>query len=57
MLYEVITYLERMYAAGADQYFDALAVHAYGLSFPPDEPPAADAINFRRVELWREIMA
>ncbi len=51
-----LIYLERMYAAGAADYFDGLAVHAYGLSFPPDEPPAPDAINFRRVELWREIM-
>jgi hypothetical protein len=51
-----LVYLERMYAAGAAEHFDALAVHAYGLGFPPDEPPAPDAINFRRVELWREIM-
>ena len=50
-------YLERMYLAGAGKYFDVLAVHAYGLSFPPDEPPAPDALNFRRVELLREIMA
>ena len=32
-----LTYLERMYAAGAGQYFDVLAAHAYGLRFPPDE--------------------
>jgi len=49
-------YLERMYRAGAAPYFDALAVHAYGLAFSPDEPPASGAINFRRVELLREIM-
>jgi hypothetical protein len=51
-----VAYLERMYQAGAATYFDALAVHAYGLTFPPEEPPAAGAINFRRVELLREIM-
>lgn len=51
-----LVYLERMYAAGARDYFDALAVHAYGLSLPPDEPPAEDAINFRRVELVRALM-
>jgi hypothetical protein len=51
-----LIYLERMYAAGAGQSFDALAAHAYGLSFPPDEPPAPDAINYRRVELLREVM-
>jgi len=51
-----LQYLERMYAAGAGLYMDGLAVHAYGLTFPPEEPPAPDAINFRRVELWRELM-
>ena len=51
-----LAYLERMYQAGAASSFDALAIHAYGLTFPPEEPPAADAINFRRVELLREIM-
>jgi hypothetical protein len=51
-----LIYLERMYAAGAGRYFDVLAAHAYGLKFPPDEPPQADALNFRRVELLREIM-
>ena len=51
-----LAYLERMYQAGAAPYFDALAVHAYGLTLPPDEAPALDVINFRRVELLREIM-
>jgi len=51
-----LAYLERVYQAGAAPYFDALAVHAYGLTFPPEEPPAPSAINFRRVELLREIM-
>jgi len=51
-----LIYFERMYAAGAGQYFDVLAAHAYGLRFPPDEPPAPEALNFRRVELLREIM-
>jgi hypothetical protein len=51
-----LLYLERMYAAGAGRYFDALAAHAYGLRFPPDEPPAPAELNFRRVELLRAIM-
>jgi hypothetical protein len=51
-----LLYLERMYAAGAGEHFDMLAVHAYGLKFPHDEPPAPDVINFRRVELVREVM-
>lgn len=52
-----LTYLERLYAAGAGAYFDALAAHAYGLKFPPEEPPAPDALNFRRVELLHAVMA
>jgi len=48
-----LVYLERMYQAGAAPYFDALAVHAYGLTFPPEEPPAINTINFRRIELLR----
>jgi hypothetical protein len=51
-----LAYLEQMYAAGAAPYFDALAVHAYGLQSPPEAPPAPDVINFRRVELLREVM-
>jgi hypothetical protein len=51
-----LLYLERMYGAGAAPYFDALAVHAYGLTQPPEAPPGPDALNFRRVELLREIM-
>lgn len=51
-----LLFLDRMYAAGAGDDFDILAVHSYGLSFPPDEPPALDAINFRRVELVRALM-
>ncbi len=52
-----LDYLQAMYDAGARPYFDLLAVHSYGWTLPPDEPPAADAVNFRRVELLRQIMA
>ncbi len=51
-----LDYLQAMYDAGAADYFDILAIHAYGWHFPPDEPAAADAVNFRRSELLREIM-
>ncbi len=51
-----LDFLSRIYALGAGQYFDALAVHAYGLKFPPDAPPSPDVLNFRRVELVRQIM-
>ncbi len=51
-----IEYLQGMYDAGAAPCFDALAAHSYGLTFPPDDPPDPEVINFRRVELLREIM-
>ncbi|MBX6770575.1 MAG: beta-galactosidase [Chloroflexi bacterium] len=49
-------FLQQMYDLGAARYFDALCVHAYGWKFPPDDPPRADRLNFRRVELLREVM-
>lgn len=51
-----LTYLKGMYEAGAADYFDGLAVHAYGLTFPPVAEPGPDILNFRRIELVREIM-
>jgi len=51
-----LSFLQRMYDAGAGECFDILAVHAYGWTFPPDDPPAPDAINFARTELLRAIM-
>lgn len=51
-----LIYLRRMYAAGGGAYFDALAVHTYGFTLPPDDPPAPDRLNFRRAELLFEIM-
>ena len=52
-----LLYLQAMYDAGAAQWFDALAVHAYGGKFAPDEPAAPDAINFARTELLHDVMA
>jgi hypothetical protein len=51
-----LIFLERMYDAGAKDYFDILAIHAYGYVFPPDDPPAENKINFSRVELAHEVM-
>lgn len=45
-----------MYAAGAADYFDGLAVHVYGLTFPPEAEPDPGVLNFRRVELMRQVM-
>jgi polysaccharide biosynthesis protein PslG len=51
-----IDFLNQFYAESPQAYFDALAVHTYGFKFPPDEPPAPDVLNYRRLELLREIM-
>jgi len=51
-----LEYLDAIYELGAADYFDGLAVHAYGLTFPPESEPDSDILNFRRIELVREIM-
>lgn len=51
-----LDYLDAMYRAGAADFFDGLAVHVYGLTFPPEAEPDPDLLNFRRVELMREVM-
>jgi hypothetical protein len=51
-----LLYLQRMYDAGAKDYFDVLAVHAYGSKFPPEDPPSPDKMNFRRIEILRQVM-
>lgn len=51
-----LDYLQQLYDAGAKPYFDGLAAHTYGWQHPPDDPPSADTINFRRVELERQVM-
>lgn len=51
-----LEYLAQMYEAGAADYFDGLAVHSYGLTFPATAEPAPDILNFRRVELVRQVM-
>ena len=48
-----LIYLQEMLDAGAGQVMDGLAVHAYGWSFPADDPPDPEVINFRRTELVR----
>jgi len=51
-----LIYLQQMYDAGAKDYFDGLAAHAYGLTAPMTEGPDPNRVNFRRVELLRQIM-
>ncbi len=51
-----LAYLQALYDGGAANYFDVLAIHAYGWYSDPDEPPAPDVVNFRRTELLRQVM-
>ncbi len=51
-----LEYLQQLYDAGAGAYFDILAAHPYGFGRPPGDSPDADQLNFRRVELHRQIM-
>jgi len=45
-----------MYFAGAKSYFDVMAANAYGKDSPPEDPPSRQKLNFRRVELLRQVM-
>ncbi|MEP6986270.1 MAG: hypothetical protein ABI970_11765, partial [Chloroflexota bacterium] len=51
-----LLYLKEMYEAGAAPYFDALAMHTYGFTEPPEAPPSPNDLNFRRAELLHDIM-
>ncbi len=51
-----LTFLQRMYDAGAANYCDGMAIHAYGLTFPPDDPADPQQINFARAELIHDLM-
>ncbi len=51
-----LVYLQQMYDAGAKGFFDGVAVHAYGGTFPPDDPPDPAVINFSRTELVHQVM-
>lgn len=51
-----LDYLEGMYRNGAKNYFDILFANAYGFSETPDDPADPQRLNFRRVELSRQIM-
>lgn len=54
--YNDLNYLEALYRLGAQVWFDVLAWQGYGFDRPPEDPPAADRLNFRRWELARAIM-
>ena len=52
-----LTYLQRMYDAGAAPYFDVLAMQGYGLwSGPTDQRMQPRVINFSRPRYVRDVM-
>ena len=51
-----IDFLNEMYLAGAKDYMDGLAAHVYGFDRPPQAEPDIEELNFRRIELIREVM-
>lgn len=51
-----LDFLTALYRLGAGAHFDALAVHTYGFRAAPENPPHPGRLNFRRVELLRQIM-
>ena len=55
--YDDLLYLHELLRLGAASWLDGLAVHVYGFTSPPDDPPNKKKLNWRRVELYRPILA
>ncbi|HKP54565.1 MAG TPA: hypothetical protein VJ183_18160 [Chloroflexia bacterium] len=51
-----IDYWNGMYQAGVKGFFDIASANGYGLDQPPDAAPDPKVLNFRRVELIRDVM-
>lgn len=54
-----ITFLQQMYQAGAQGYFDILADHPYGFASPPEAAPGENGnsrLVFRRAERHHDVM-
>jgi hypothetical protein len=51
-----IDYWNGMYAAGVKGFFDIASANGYGLDQPPGGAPDPKVLNFRRVELIRDVM-
>ena len=51
-----LAYLDRLYQAGAGEWFDLVAGQAYGFEAEPGAPAGPDRLNFRRLELLRQVM-
>lgn len=51
-----LDYWNGLYDAGVKGNFDIASANAYGLDQPPDAAPGPQTLNFRRVELLRDVM-
>jgi O-antigen ligase len=51
-----LDYLDQLYQAKANQWFDIVALQPLGLWTKPLDAPAPDTLNFRRAELARQVM-
>jgi hypothetical protein len=51
-----LIYFGRLYDAAAAPYFDAVAVHSYGLTVSPDDPAGPRKLNFARAEEAHNVM-
>jgi hypothetical protein len=51
-----LIYTQRLYEAGAAPYFDMWAVHTYGAQEEPRARPAPEVVNFRRIEVVRQLL-
>ncbi|MDE3077947.1 MAG: hypothetical protein KGJ86_21190, partial [Chloroflexota bacterium] len=51
-----LDFLQGMYDAGAQAYFDIMSANVYGLSLPPDDPADPNRLNFQRVRLLHRVM-
>lgn len=51
-----LTYLDQLYQAKANRWFDVVAGQAYGFDAEPADPARLDRLNFSRLELLRRVM-
>jgi hypothetical protein len=51
-----LTYLDQLYQAKANHWFDVVAGQAYGFDAEPADPARPDVLNFSRLELLRRVM-
>lgn len=51
-----LDYLQQLYDDGIRGCYDILLANGYGFDQPPDAAPSPQTLNFRRVELVRQVM-